>query len=574
MKKASNIQVLVNELIKQEFAEHADAFESEDKFFEFYAAQQILKEFDLSFDELETGITGSSHDGGCDGIYLFINGDLISEDSDSDKYKKDIKMSFFIIQAKNTNSFSEDPINRWKSLCLNLLDFEKSFDEFTKRYSQDVLSAFKLFKDTYIKLLRRRPKINIEFDYVAKGTEIHPNTQQQADELKNIVTTFFPGPNISVEFNFVGAQRLFELNEVYTTNQFTIDLSDHPINPTSQHYIALVKLSDYFKFITNSDGDIIKHIFESNVRDYQGTVSVNKDIQGTLKRVSVEDFWWLNNGVTIVASEANAVQKKLNVTSPEIVNGLQTSTEIYNYFSQNPDKLETDKRNLLIRVIVPDSEESRDKIILSTNSQTNIPKSSLRATDPIHRQIELYLKARNFYYDRRKNYYKNQGKSPRTIISIPFLAQVLISTLLQKPNYARARPSTLIIDDDTYKSLFSEDFDLDCYYVSASLGKLIETTLKKDCSYEKSIINDILFYVIYVVAAREVLSTTINQQNVCRIDMASINKDKILDAAEFVFKNYSRLGGNGKVAKGANLITSLKDVLNIEFEKSKLQQKN
>ena len=61
-----------------------------------------------------------------------------------------------------------------------------------------------------------------------------------------------------------------------------------------------------------------------------------------------------------------------------------------------------------MRVIVPGSEESRDKIILATNSQTNIPKSSLRATDAIHRQIELYLKQRNIFYDRRKNYYKSR----------------------------------------------------------------------------------------------------------------------------------------------------------------------
>ena len=62
--------------------------------------------------------------------------------------------------------------------------------------------------------------------------------------------------------------------------------------------------------------------------------------------------------------------------------------------------------NILVRFIVPVSEEVRDDIIFATNNQTNIPKSSLRVTDPIHLQIEMYCKSRGLYYDRRKNYYK------------------------------------------------------------------------------------------------------------------------------------------------------------------------
>lgn len=221
-----------------------------------------------------------------------------------------------------------------------------------------------------------------------------------------------------------------------------------------------------------------------------------------------------------------------------------------------------------MRVIVPGSEESRDKIILATNSQTNIPKSSLRATDAIHRQIELYLKQRNIFYDRRKNYYKNQGKSPDTIISIQFLAQTLMSTILQKPNYARARPSTLIDNDHEYKYIFNEDFDLNCYYISSYIGKYVEKTLKKLCPYEKSVINDIIFYVIYVITVREVNSLKITQKDICNIDIHSINNNKILNAANFVFKEYQCFGGNGKVAKGANLISELNTLLSHELKET------
>lgn len=64
--------------------------------------------------------------------------------------------------------------------------------------------------------------------------------------------------------------------------------------------------------------------------------------------------------------------KELIIHHPEIVNGLQTSNEIYRFFRGNPAL--KDARSILVRVIVPEDEESRDKIIRATNSQTPIPK--------------------------------------------------------------------------------------------------------------------------------------------------------------------------------------------------------
>ena len=82
---------------------------------------------------------------------------------------------------------------------------------------------------------------------------------------------------------------------------------------------------------------------------------------------------------------------------------------------------------MLVRFIVPDTEEVRDDIIFATNNQTKITKSSLRVTDAIHLQIEMFCKTRGLYYDRRKNYYKNLKKKATDIISVSFLAQCLIT---------------------------------------------------------------------------------------------------------------------------------------------------
>ena len=132
-----------------------------------------------------------------------------------------------------------------------------------------------------------------------------------------------------------------QLCELYQTSksnntEFYLKLTDAPINLAEQQvYVALVNLSDYFKFITSPTGELPRHIFESNVRDYQGHVTVNKAIQDSLEAAEGEDFWWLNNGVTIIASSATfSTAKTLKIDFPEVVNGLQTSNEIFNYFSR------------------------------------------------------------------------------------------------------------------------------------------------------------------------------------------------------------------------------------------------
>lgn len=73
---ATNEQILLNEILKQEAEEFAEAL-SDSEFFEFYSSIQILKEFELGYDEVRASMAGASHDGGADSLYLLVNGDLI-----------------------------------------------------------------------------------------------------------------------------------------------------------------------------------------------------------------------------------------------------------------------------------------------------------------------------------------------------------------------------------------------------------------------------------------------------------------------------------------------------------------
>lgn len=560
-----NNQILLDEIIRQEMENLEESISLSD-FFEFYSALQVLKDYELSYDEINSGIAGKSHDGGADSIYLFVNGELVKEDEDiSEKYKKNVDIELVLIQSKFEKAFSEDPLLKLSRLSRNLLDLDFNRDDFVGRYNDKVLSAFELFKQTYISLITKKPKLKVSVYYVSKGIDIHPNVQKQAADLKTDIVEKLPGAKVDV--SFIGAELLVKKTQERPNDVFRLKVSETPISTSEQVFIALTNLADYFNFISDEDGKLIKHIFESNVRDYQGKTNVNNEIQDTLENPGNEEFWWLNNGVTILASDVAAPGgKELVVHNPEIVNGLQTSSEIHRFYSSNRDKLSGEKRDILIRVIVPESEETRDRIIRATNSQTPIPKSSLRATDPVHRQIEDYLKPRGLYYDRRKNFYKNEGKKPKEIISVPFISQCLMTILMQKPDFARARPSTLLEDDESYLKLFHKNNELNTYYLSALWGRNIELHLKGLKIFTDTEITDIKFYVLYCSCCLISKSLYPNNSQMSGFAVSALSQDILSYSISTVYDLYKKLGGTDKIAKGSKLVEALKSKLREEKE--------
>ena len=136
----------------------------------------------------------------------------------------------------------------------------------------------------------------------------------------------------------------------------------------------------------------------------------------------------------------------------------------------------------MIFEVLRNKREKRDEIIRATNRQTAVTHSSFRATEAIHREIEDYLLTLGYFYDRRKNFYKREGKPADKIISIDRLAQAVLSVLLQEPHTARGRPTTAIKDDNDYKRIFSSDkthHPLEMYGVLVRMLDSVEAFFRK-----------------------------------------------------------------------------------------------
>ncbi len=554
MPNKTNDQVILDEIIAQRQAEVGKSLD-DSEFFEIYTAERILKDYDLSYDELQSGVVAGGNDGGIDSMFTFVNGELIAEDTDLSVFKKEIVIDVVFVQAKMSAGFGEEPINKFIAAVNDLLNLSYDLGDLDQVYNEELRERVEYFRQTYRTLAGRLPKLRVHFFYATKGSIISDNVARKVPVLQQTVNGLFS--DAEVEFAFVGAAELLGMARRQPATTFDLQLAESPITSVRAiGFICIVKLRDYFEFITDDDAVVRRNMFEANVRDYQGNVQVNNDIQETLRGDRDEEFWWLNNGVTIVASNATLTGKTITIEDPFIVNGLQTSTEIFNYFADA--NTEGDERCLQVKIVVPEADQSRDRIIKATNFQTTIPGVSLRATEKIHRDIEDYLKNFGIYYDRRKNFYKNEGKPIDQILSIGQLSQAVMSVLLKQPDDARARPSTIIKDDENYTKVFNPEYPLELYLICAELLKRTERLLKKpEISLERRDRNNLRFYVAMHAAMSVIGKTELVPSEIAGIKADSISEEVLTSSLKTVDEAYRELGGTDQVAKGKELVEKI-----------------
>jgi AIPR protein len=476
---AANDLVILKQVLEQDKSERFPHL-ADSSYFEIFVTEQILKNYELNDDEIDAGITGAGNDGGIDSFFTFVNGQLLYEDTDLAAYKKAITIDVFITQTKRSEGFEGAALDKISATLKEILDLSTDLNPLKSVYDEKLLQAAESFRRAYKQLASRFPDLNISIAYASLGDveQIHPNVRRKAEilelELKGLL------PHCEPNLTFYGAKELLDLARKNPSTTLQVDLFDYIAGKKA--YLCLINLRDYYTFISDNKKALRKHIFETNVRDYQGKVEVNEGIKQTLESDSKEDFWWLNNGITIIAANATISSKTITLEDPQIVNGLQTSTEIFEYFKTTNPKT-PEERSVLVKIIVTTSSGGQENIIRATNSQTAVPLASLKATDKVQRDIEDYFRNNDLYYDRRKNFYKNQKIQRDKIISISYLAQAVMALVFQEPNEARARPSSILKKDPDYKKIFNLVYPLQLYLNCIKIMRLADHYIKSDKTF-------------------------------------------------------------------------------------------
>jgi AIPR protein len=507
------------------------------EYFLINSVDTILRRRGLSSRQIEDGIVDGSDDGGIDAVYLFVNGQLV-EDTAEPSASDNVEIDLEVIQAKYESGFREVAIQR----LLDHLPILLSLDESVRHeveFNPRVLERFELFRLTYLAAASRFPKLRISVRYATKAHDA-PNekVQVKARRLAAKITQMFS--DVTVDVDLLGAKDLNAKARQRRSTTSTLHISEGRISAEKGGLVCLVNLRDYFAFITDDEGRLNDEIFEENVRDYEGATIINRGIADSLRQgdTATSDFWWLNNGVTVIGRRVGPTGKRLEIEDPQIVNGLQTSRGIYQYFQAlaadargNSEKRDEGRmRQVLVRVIGTTDEEVAAHVIKATNSQNRVSAASLRSAEPFQRSIEEYFLSQDLFYERKKNHYKNLGRPRVKTVEVLELAQAVGSVLLQSPHVARGTPSALV-RGKLYERVFSPSTPLAAYYKCFMIMRAVDAflLLQTDVSgrHERS---NIRFHLARAASAFALTSSRPRPRAVADLDLAVLADESFMRA--------------------------------------------
>lgn len=543
--------------------------------FLYYTLDQLLKPYNLSDDDIGYGITDGGNDGGIDAIYLLANRNILIRDDADLKASGTYKVRIIIVQVKSSladTGFKPDDVRKFVSFTNDFLDLATPSQNYKHKYHNHLITVMQTFKDKYLEIAGHFPELALDYYLVTRGDET-PVEQVTQDEIKILESAVKKHLSQAVyNFNAVNTQALLEFVRKRKMITKTIQWAGQPL-ATTDGYVGLVKLPDYVEFLRDENGDLNEMIFESNVRGYQGSTNINKAMANTLASGGPVNFWLLNNGVTIItggkAQPTSPLQ--ISIEDPQVVNGLQTSRQIFDYW-QSSGKDSSEDRSVLIKVLPVSDTAHRDAIIQATNSQNAMSSGALRATDYVHNEIEDLFKNYGVFYDRRKGFYRDQGAPAAAIVSVTELVQALVAILQARPDTARARPSDYINKDAEYRKLFGKDkVPLGAYYKCVSIVRSIDRVLQKK-GVDKGDQRNIKYYIAYFLAGELTEHIHPNADDVLAIDSNLVNDVTIssaFDRVNAVYQFLAQIEPPDGVAKGPELLKELKTDLATRYSDAK-----
>ena len=470
---AKNDVILIDGIVDQRVADGLPSTQR-DEVFEFLVLEETLKDYDLSRDEIESGWTDGAGDGGIDGFYTLVNGHLLDDAENFVWPRCDASIEVWLFICKHQSTFSQAPLDSILATIQELFDLSRDASELHGTYSEELLEVRELFLTAYRRLSIGRPKITFHVTYASRGdtNQIGESVSGRAQQIEKTIGGLFS--SCCVVFRFIGASELVDSHRKSKRFSLSLPFLEH-VATGKESYVLLVRLEDYWKFVSDETGRLRRYLFDSNVRDYLGSNPVNEDIGRSLADENGPDFWWLNNGVTILATNATIPGKTIQLQDIQIVNGLQTTETVFRHFQGGAK--ESRDRALLVKILVSSDAQARDRIIRATNNQTLVEVAALHATDKVQRDIEEILERHDWYYERRKNYYRNIGKPPARFVTPIYIASAVLALVFKDPaRSARLRPR-FMRNQQSYEAVFSSRLPIEVWPGLVNIYKQVDAGL-------------------------------------------------------------------------------------------------
>ena len=309
---ATNNQVILGQLVQE--AKGRLGIDKDDLAFLHLTAEEVLFQFDVDLDEIEKGVVDGSGDGSIDASYLFVNGSLIQEEDQELPKRSPVEIDWVIVTSQNRDGFSETLLTRLRSTFNDLLRVGEDIDFGGVTYNPRIIDLFRLFGSVVFRLAATNPTIRVSIAFSTRGStsNIHARVLAERDNLNREISQSLALAKPTVEF--LGAEQLIALNRRVRTRTKALRCFEVISSENGDGYVALVRLDDFYSFLQNESGQLQTYLFDANVRDFQGDNQVNLAIRTTLDDpAAAPEFWWFNNGATMVATKATPQGKVITL---------------------------------------------------------------------------------------------------------------------------------------------------------------------------------------------------------------------------------------------------------------------
>ncbi|WP_199768922.1 AIPR family protein [Helicobacter cetorum] len=305
---------------------------------------------------------------GIDGVAILVNSQLISEESDLKEIGQNepIKIKIGFIQSTTQSSFDGKKFGDFIDTVVEFLINKISIEPFSTIYK-------KLFddKDGFINRMKETPLVTLFF---ISGKTSHKISNDDINNQKNKITlredlkyrckleniNFFQTEEIKKQYNNIAKFHK-------TTLEFEESIQLPEINDIKISLLTTIKFSQLKKLILTPDGNLRQSLFVENIRNYIGDTEVNKSIKKTLEDENKKCYFpFLNNGLVIICDEIERHPTKpkfFTLTFPRIINGCQTTNELFKQYSDKNKNL-SDDIMVVIKILATKNNQLKRDIII------------------------------------------------------------------------------------------------------------------------------------------------------------------------------------------------------------------
>jgi hypothetical protein len=432
--------------------------------FEILAITALLDQsFDEIFQNISTIVNGNGkHDGGMDGIY-------IDED--------DNECTMHVFQIKNGKGLGDNVLSKFVNDYRNIFVYGNSTNI-------PLNSKVKSSLERYTNIVSSGKIIDVKLYFIFSG-EKENNDQaiiERHEEENNELTIYDINDLYDRIDNLISEnKKRKKIDFSFMAEKSNISLKrDHQalISFQIQNVKAInfrLKALDLCQLL-DKEKEINKRIdtvFSDNIRGFLKYNKTNKNIKETLESNYAEYFPFLNNGITIISekikipNDMQAGYYPIETSNPIIVNGLQTTSVIYDIYKEDRTKL--DGVYVLIRLYETSDPGIVEKITDATNTQSPISYRDKISNRDFNKYTKSLFESHNIgYLAKRGDTFENTlSKQLNESIQSDSVFKFWYASYQELPEFAKNSKSKLLEEifeassDESHKlySLFNGSKD-------------------------------------------------------------------------------------------------------------------